>query len=105
SSDTDWLDRPRDEREQHAVDLRRRVEGFGDVHMGAIEEHEEIGERMRFLEEQKTDLETTVESLREAIARINRSSRKRFRETFDAVNERFQQNFPRLFHGASGDLM
>jgi chromosome segregation protein len=104
SSDTDWLDRPRDEREQHAVDLRRRVENFGDVHMGAIEEHEEIGERMRFLEEQKTDLETTVESLREAIARINRSSRKRFRETFDAVNERFQQNFPRLFNGGKASL-
>jgi chromosome segregation protein len=104
SSDTDWLDRPREERAQHAVDLRRRVEGFGDVHMGAIEEHEEIGERMRFLDEQKTDLETTVESLREAIARINRSSRKRFRETFDAVNERFQQNFPRLFNGGKASL-
>ncbi len=72
--------------------------------MGAIEEHEEIGERMRFLDEQKTDLESTVESLREAITRINRASRKRFRETFDAVNERFQLNFPRLFNGGKASL-
>jgi chromosome segregation protein len=46
-----------------------------------------------------------VASLREAIARINRTSRKRFRETFDAVNERFQQNFPRLFRGGKASLM
>jgi chromosome segregation protein len=104
SSDTEWLERPRDERERHAAELRKRVEHFGDVHLGAIEEHEEINERTRFLEEQKNDLETTVASLREAIARINRSSRKRFRETFDAVNERFQQNFPRLFDGGKASL-
>lgn len=104
SSDTDWLDRPRADREKHASELRRRVEAFGDVHMGAIEEHEEIGERMRFLDEQKTDLESTVESLREAITRINRASRKRFKETFDAVNERFQVNFPRLFNGGKASL-
>ena len=42
--------------------------------------------------------------LREAIARINRTSRRRFRETFDAVNERFQQNFPRLFEGGKASL-
>jgi chromosome segregation protein len=45
-----------------------------------------------------------VEQLREAIARINRASRKRFRETFDAVNERFQKNFPRLFRGGKASL-
>jgi len=104
SSDTDWLDRSREDRERHADELRRRVENFGDVHMGAIEEHEEIGERVRFLEEQRADLESTVESLREAITRINRASRKRFRETFDAVNERFQLNFPRLFNGGKASL-
>jgi chromosome segregation protein len=104
SSDTEWLERPREDRERHTAELRRRVEGFGDVHMGAIEEHEEIGERVRFLEEQKTDLESTVASLREAITRINRASRKRFKETFDAVNERFQVNFPRLFQGGKASL-
>jgi chromosome segregation protein len=85
--------------------VRRQLEALGEVNLGAIEEHEELGERFRFLSEQKLDLETSVASLRDAITRINRTSRKRFRETFDAVNERFQQNFPRLFRGGKANLV
>jgi chromosome segregation protein len=84
--------------------VRRKLEALGEVNLGAIEEHEELAERFRFLSEQKTDLETTVASLRDAITRINRTSRKRFRETFDAVNERFQKNYPRLFRGGKASL-
>ena len=96
------LDRP--ERERHLAELRRKIEAIGEVNIGAIEEHEELRERHRFLAEQKADLENSIAQLREAIARINRTSRKRFRETFDAVNERFQQNFPRLFRGGKANL-
>ena len=52
--------------------------------------------RIRFLE--------TIDSLREAIARINRTSRRRFRETFDQVSQRFSENFPRLFGGGKASL-
>ncbi|MCC6642464.1 MAG: AAA family ATPase, partial [Deltaproteobacteria bacterium] len=72
--------------------------------LGAIEEHEELAERFRFLSEQKADLESTLGSLREAILRINRTSRKRFEETFEAVNARFVENFPRLFRGGKAHL-
>jgi chromosome segregation protein len=85
-------------------DVRQRLEALGDVNLGAIEEHEELRERFRFLEEQRADLESSLTQLREAIGRINRTSRKRFRETFDAVNERFQKNFPRLFRGGKAWL-
>ncbi len=95
---------PREERQQRLDDVRRRIEALGEVNLGAIEEHEELSERFRFLSEQKNDLESTLTSLREAIQRINRASRKRFRETFEAVNERFQQNFPRLFRGGKAML-
>jgi chromosome segregation protein len=74
------------------------------VNLGAIEEHEELRERHRFLEEQKTDLEASVAQLRDAITRINRTSRRRFRETFEAVDERFRKNFPRLFRGGKASL-
>ncbi len=84
--------------------IRSKIESIGDVNLGAIEEHEELRERQRFLDEQKTDLETSVAQLREAISRINRTSRKRFRETFDAVNEKFVKNFPRLFRGGKAAL-
>ena len=95
---------PRAERRTQLDDVRRRVEALGEVNLGAIEEHEELSERFRFLSEQRNDLESTLASLREAIQRINRTSRKRFRETFEAVNARFEENFPRLFRGGKATL-
>lgn len=94
----------REERERRAVEVRRKLEALGEVNLGAIEEHEELAERFRFLSEQKADLESTLGSLREAILRINRTSRKRFEEAFEAVNARFVENFPRLFRGGKAHL-
>ncbi len=100
----DLLALPRPERELRVGEVRRKLEALGEVNLGAIEEHEELAERFRFLSEQKADLETTLGSLREAILRINRTSRKRFVETFEAVNARFVENFPRLFRGGKAQL-
>jgi chromosome segregation protein len=91
-------------RKERLAQIRKRVEAIGEVNLGAIEEHEELRERHRFLEEQRGDLDQSVEQLRDAIGRINRTSRKRFRETFEAVDERFRQNFPRLFRGGKASL-
>jgi chromosome segregation protein len=85
-------------------EVKGRLESLGDVNLGAIEEHEELRERFRFLDEQRIDLESSLTQLRDAIGRINRTSRKRFRETFDSVNEKFQKNFPRLFRGGKAWL-
>jgi len=101
----DLLSLSAEERREKVAGVRRKLESLGEVNLGAIEEHEELGERFRFLSEQKADLESTVASLRDAIARINRTSRKRFREAFDQVNERFQKNFPRLFRGGQASLV
>jgi chromosome segregation protein len=93
-----------EERREQLGDVRRKLEALGDVNLGAIEEHEELKERSRFLSEQKGDLEATLASLKDAIARINRTSRQRFRETFEAVAKRFSENFPRLFRGGRASL-
>jgi len=93
-----------EERRARLDEIRSKLEAIGDVNLGAIEEHEELRERFRFLTEQKNDLEHSVLQLRDAIARINRTSRARFQETFDAVNEKFQVNFPRLFRGGKAFL-
>jgi chromosome segregation protein len=95
---------PAQERCARLEEVRRKVQMLGDVNLGAIEEHEELNERSRFLCEQKQDLESTMASLRDAIARINRTSRRRFRETFEAVSKRFSENFPRLFRGGRASL-
>jgi chromosome segregation protein len=95
---------PIEERRSQLEKLRSQIESLGDVNLGAIEEHEELAERFRFLSEQKEDLDRTIQSLREAITRINRTSRRRFRETFEAVSKRFSENFPRLFGGGKASL-
>jgi len=95
---------PTAERQRETEKVRKSLQSLGDVNLGAIEEHEELAERFRFLSEQKEDLEGTIHSLREAISRINRTSRKRFRETFELVRERFEENFPRLFGGGKATL-
>jgi len=95
---------PAEERRARLEEVRKKLQSLGDVNLGAIEEHEELKERFRFLSDQKQDLESTLASLRDAIARINRTSRKRFRETFEAVSKRFAENFPRLFRGGRASL-
>jgi chromosome segregation protein len=85
-------------------ELRAAVEALGEVSLTAIDEAREVGERHAFLSAQKQDLEESIARLRAAIARIERASKERFRETFALVNEKFQQVFPRLFRGGRAEL-
>ncbi|HKI52193.1 MAG TPA: chromosome segregation protein SMC [Geothermobacteraceae bacterium] len=85
-------------------ELRRLIEGIGEVNLTAIEEYEELEERFSFLTTQQEDLRRSLQGLQEAIARINRTTRRRFKETFDQVNGKFQEVFPRLFRGGRAEL-
>jgi len=85
-------------------ELRRLIEGIGEVNLTAIEEYQELEERFNFLTTQQEDLRRSLQGLQEAIARINRTTRRRFKETFDQVNGKFQEVFPRLFRGGRAEL-
>jgi chromosome segregation protein len=91
--------------EKRAGELRGLIERMGEINLTAIEESEELQKRFDFLTEQKTDLESAIGELETAIERINRTSRRRFRETFDAVNAQFEAMFPRLFGGGRASLV
>jgi chromosome segregation protein len=78
---------------------------MGEINLTAIEESEELQKRFDFLTAQKTDLESAMIELETAIERINRTSRRRFRETFDAVNAQFEAVFPRMFGGGRASLV
>ncbi|RQW85571.1 MAG: chromosome segregation protein SMC [Geobacter sp.] len=80
------------------------IEGIGEVNLTAIEEFRELEERFEFLSGQKSDLEESLQSLQQAIQRINRTTRKKFLDTFTLVNEKFQEIFPRLFCGGRAEL-
>ncbi len=86
-------------------DLRDQVERMGEINLTAIEEHQELRERHEFLSNQRKDLEQSLAQLRRAISRINKTSKERFEQTFEAINEKFQQVFPRLFNGGRAGLV
>ena len=84
--------------------LRDRLNKLGPVNMEAITEFEALNERHVFLTEQKADLEASLEDLRSAIRKINKTSRGRFLETLEEVNQRLEAVFPVLFGGGQAKL-
>ena len=102
----DYHDRPlagREERDRQK-ELKRILSRMGEVNLTAIDEYEEVSSRYEYLTHQRDDLELAINQLQEAIDKINKTTRDLFKQTFDAVNERFTQLFPRLFGGGSAHL-
>jgi len=81
-----------------------RIERLGPINLVAIEEFEEASTRKNYLDKQYEDLSQALSTLEEAIRKIDRETRTRFKETFDQVNEYFQSFFPQLFGGGSAHL-
>jgi len=84
--------------------LQRRIDEIGEVNLTAIDEYQELEERYIFLTSQQDDLQQSLEGLQAAIHKINRTTRKRFQETFEQVNAKFREVFPRLFNGGQAEL-
>ena len=91
--------------ETEVNDLREKIDRIGSVNLDALQEYEDLKERFDFLNVQREDLAQSLENLSKAIARINRTSRQRFRSTFEAVDAQFQTLFPKLFRGGKARLM
>jgi chromosome segregation protein len=85
-------------------ELARLIERMGSVNLDAVREHAEAEERFSFYTAQKADLEKAISDLTRAIQMMNRESRRLFDETFEAVNERFKEIFPRMFRGGRAEL-
>jgi chromosome segregation protein len=76
-----------------------RIQRLGPINLAAIEEYREQSERKAYLDAQHADVTTSLETLENAIRKIDRETRTRFKETFDRVNAGFQEMFPKLFGG------
>lgn len=87
-----------------ASTLRSRLEAIGPVNLLAIEEFRELEERQEFLLKQEKDLNDSIESLKETIRRINRTSRELFVEAFELVRTNFNETFKLLFGGGRADI-
>lgn len=90
--------------EARLKELRELIERMGEVNLTAISEFEELSKRYEYLTSQKQDLEQALATLEKAILKINKTSRRLFRETFDRVNAKFQEIFPKLFRGGHAEL-
>jgi chromosome segregation protein len=84
--------------------LRIRLNRLGSVNLEAITEFEALQERDQFLSGQKADLEASLDDLKQAIRKINKTSRARFNETLAQVNQRLTAVFPVLFGGGHAQL-
>lgn len=90
--------------ERDVTELREKLKKMGEVNLSAIEEYDDTIERYEFLSKQQEDLLAAKKELNRVIDRINRICSKRFRDTFEAVNERFKTAFPVLFGGGEAKL-
>jgi len=81
-----------------------RIQRLGAINLAAIDEYREQAERKQYLDAQHEDISRSLETLESAIRKIDRETRARFKETFEQVNQGFQQLFPRLFGGGQAYL-
>jgi chromosome segregation protein len=84
---------------------KKKLENFAEVNLLALNEYEQLKERYDFLAGQIADLNSSLDTLKGTITRINHISKKKFFETFEAVNNCFKDIFPKLFPGGKGKLV
>jgi chromosome segregation protein len=85
--------------------LNQEITAMGAVNLAALEELQSASERKSYLDSQAKDLEEAVETMENAIRRIDRETRARLMETFDAVNRHLDEMFPMLFGGGQARLV
>jgi len=90
--------------EQKLKDNTRIKERIGEVNLLAISDYENLRERYEFIKAQEQDLLSSIDSLNNAIRRINRISKQRFLSTFRKVDEKLKEVFPILFSGGKARL-
>ncbi len=84
--------------------VSNRIQRLGAINMAAIEEFQTESERKNYLDSQFKDLTEALETLDNAIQKIDKETRMKFKETYDKVNAEFQTLFPRLFGGGQAYL-
>jgi chromosome segregation protein len=93
--------------ERWVADLEQvsvRISRLGPLNLAAIDEYKAQSERKTYLDAQNDDLQEALQTLENAIRKIDRETRTRFKETFDSINSGFQELFPKVFGGGHAYL-
>lgn len=91
--------------EQRLKDLERAIRALGPVNLDAIEQYEEVHNRLTFLNDQRADILSARDLLLATIHEMDDEVKDRFKVTFEAIRESFKQTFRQMFGGGSADLI
>ncbi len=86
------------------TEVTNKITRLGPINLAAIDEYKEQLQRKEYLDEQDRDVTAALDILEQAIAKIDKETRHRFKDTFDHVNSRIKDMFPRLFGGGTAYL-
>ena len=84
--------------------IGQRISRLGQINLAAIDEYQQQSERKNYLDSQNEDLEDALNTLENAIRKIDRETRARFKEYFDRINRGLQELFPKVFGGGHAYL-
>ena len=91
--------------EQKVKDLEKSIRSLGPVNLDAIEQFDEVHERLEFLNSQRDDILSAKNLLLETITEMNDEVKERFKSTFEAIRESFKVTFRQMFGGGQADLI
>ena len=91
--------------EQEVKDLEKAIRSLGPVNLDAIEQYEEVHNRLDFLNSQLDDILSAKNLLLETITEMNDEVKERFKSTFEAIRESFKVTFKQMFGGGQADLI
>ncbi|MDG4477471.1 chromosome segregation protein SMC [Streptococcus parasuis] len=91
--------------EQNLKNLERAIRSLGPVNLDAIEQYDEVNNRLTFLNEQRMDILSARDLLLDTIHEMDDEVKERFKVTFEAIRESFKQTFKQMFGGGSADLI
>ncbi len=97
-------DAEEDEWQKQLDKTTQAISRLGAINLAAIEEYEHQSERKQYLDAQHQDLISALDTLEDAIRKIDRETKAKFRDTFEAVNQDLQQLFPKVFGGGAAWL-
>ena len=97
-------DSTEDKWDEEAARMERRINRLGPINLAAIDEFNQESERKAYLDSQNDDLVQALDTLQQAIRKIDRETRSRFKDTYEKVNAGLADTFPRLFGGGTAFL-
>ncbi len=84
---------------------KEKLNRMGPVNLASIEEYQELNQRYEFLTTQEADLTQACDTLHATISKINKTTKEMFINTFNVINEKFQQMFQMFFQGGTSRLV